>query len=176
MTTFCAPATPVSVTRAVMPTRTTAMAPASATATIFRCVVRSAPISECDMVSACEFRCVSQGRTALSISDIGVRLFPNYFCPARAGGAVALQAVEMHADVRGFGGRIGKRNRLIEGDARLLVAAELHQKAALDAEEMEIARKLGRQRLDHVERGLRTVDFGHCHGPIERDHRRGLQA
>src|SRR5882672_2811051 len=140
---FCALATPMSVTRAVMPTRITAMAPASATATIFRCVVRSAPIRECVIMSACEFRCVSQGRTALSLSDIGMRFSRLFFCRA-GGGAVALQPIEMHADVRGLGGRVRERDRLIESDARLLVAAELHQEAALDTEEMEIARELGR--------------------------------
>src|SRR5258708_4338067 len=122
---FCALATPMSVTRAVMPTRITTIAPASATATIFRWVVRSAPISECDIVSACEFRCVFQGRTALSLSDIGMCFSGLFFCRAR-GRAVALQAIEMHADMRGLRCRIGERDRLIEGDARVLVAAKRH--------------------------------------------------
>src|ERR1700688_135435 len=44
--------------------------------------------------------------------------------------AVAHQAVEMHADVGGFGGRVGERDGAVESDARLLVAAKLHQDRA----------------------------------------------
>ena len=45
----------------------------------------------------------------------------------------------MHADVGSLGGGMGKRDGTAEGVASLLGAAELHQKGALDAEEMEIA-------------------------------------
>ena len=53
----------------------------------------------------------------------------------------------MLADVRGLGGRIGKRHRLVEGLAGLGAAVELLQQGALDAMEVEVAREPGRERL-----------------------------
>ncbi len=40
--------------------------------------------------------------------------------------AVAHQAVDVHADVGGFGGGVGERDGAVEGDVRFVVAAELH--------------------------------------------------
>src|SRR5215831_5169378 len=59
--------------------------------------------------------------------------------------AVAHQAIEMHADVRGLRRGIGKRDGAVEGDACFLVAAELHQERAAHAEEMKI---IGKPRLE----------------------------
>ena len=75
----------------------------------------------------------------------------------------------------GFRRRVRERDGLVEGDASLLCAAELHQQGALHPEEIEISGELRRQRLDHRQRRGRTVDLGHGHGAIERDHRRRLQ-
>ena len=68
--------------------------------------------------------------------------------------AVAHQAVEMHADVGGFGRGVGQRNGAVEGDSRLVVAAKLHQERAAHAEEVKIVRQPLAERLDHVQRGL----------------------
>src|SRR4029078_2990559 len=65
-----------------------------------------------------------------------------------ARGAVAHQAVEMHADMGGFGRGIGERDGAVEGDAGFLVASELHQEGAAHAEEMKIIGKARRERLD----------------------------
>ena len=54
--------------------------------------------------------------------------------------AVAQQAIEMHADVGGFCRRVGERDGAVERDAGLVIAAELHQEGAADAEVMEIIR------------------------------------
>src|SRR4051794_15849874 len=67
-----------------------------------------------------------------------------------AGLAVALQAVEVHADVGGFGRSVRQRNGAVEGGARFVVAAELHQEGAAHAEEVKIVRQPLRQRLDQV--------------------------
>src|SRR5436309_15641196 len=83
------------------------------------------------------------------------------------------QMIEMLADVRGLGGRVGERDRAVEGDTRLLVAAELLEQAALEAEEMEIAGERLGQRLDHRERGLRPAQLGDRDGAIERHDRGG---
>src|SRR5258708_28533172 len=61
--------------------------------------------------------------------------------------AVADQAVEMHPDVGGFRRGIGERDGAVEGDAGLVIAAELHQKCAFRAEEVEIIRKPPRHPL-----------------------------
>src|SRR6185369_2066443 len=55
-----------------------------------------------------------------------------------AGLAVALEAVEVHADVRGFGRGIRQGNGTVEGCPGLVVAAELHQEGAAHAEEVKI--------------------------------------
>ena len=55
--------------------------------------------------------------------------------------AVAHQAVEMHADMGGFRRGVGERDGAVEGDAGLVVAAELHQERAAHAEEMKIIRQ-----------------------------------
>ena len=81
----------------------------------------------------------------------------------------------MHPDMGGFRGRVGKCDGLIEGDARLVGAIELHEKAALDPEEMKIAGQFLIQRLDHRERGGRALDLGDCDRPIEGNDGRGLQ-
>ena len=61
----------------------------------------------------------------------------------------------MHADMGGFRRGVGERDGAVERDPGLVVAAELHQERALDAEEMKIVRQPRRQRLDHVQRRLR---------------------
>src|SRR5215471_6610627 len=73
---------------------------------------------------------------------------------------VAHQAIEMHADVGGFGRGVGQRNGTVEGDARLIVAAELHQEGAAHAEIMKIVRQPQRQWFDHVECRLRSAHLG----------------
>ncbi len=88
--------------------------------------------------------------------------------------AVAHEAVEVHADVGGFGGRIGERDGAVERDAGLFVAAELHQERAAHAEEMEIIRQPRRQRLDHLERRFRPAHLGYRDRAVERHHRRRL--
>src|SRR5687767_14961825 len=65
----------------------------------------------------------------------GRDLLPRFFAE---GLAVALQAVEVHADVGGFGRGVCERNRAVEGGAGLVVAAKLHQEGAAHAEEMKI--------------------------------------
>jgi hypothetical protein len=52
--------------------------------------------------------------------------------------AVAHQAIEMQPDVGGFRRGIGERDGAVEGDAGLIVAAELHQERAAHAEEVKI--------------------------------------
>src|SRR5690606_33774437 len=76
--------------------------------------------------------------------------------PLRAASAAAAggEAVEVGADVRRLGRGVGERDRPVEGDARLLGAAELLEQSALQAEEVEIARKALGERLDHGERRL----------------------
>src|SRR5262245_59577742 len=74
--------------------------------------------------------------------------------------AVALQAVEVHADVGGFGGSVGERNGAVEGGAGFVVAAELHQEGAAHAEEVKIVRQPLFQRLDHLECGFRPFHLG----------------
>src|SRR6516162_10828299 len=82
--------------------------------------------------------------------------------------AVTHQAIEMHADMGGFGRGIGERDRAIEGDARLVVAAKLHQKRAAYAEEVEIIRKPRRQGLDQFQRRLGPTHLGDCDRAVER--------
>src|SRR3569833_1902983 len=55
--------------------------------------------------------------------------------------AVALEAVELHPDMSGFGRTVRQRNGTVEGDARLLVAIEQHQQRAAHAEEIEVVRQ-----------------------------------
>ena len=88
--------------------------------------------------------------------------------------AVPHQPVDMHADMRGLGRRIGERDGLVEGVAGLRAAAELDQQRALHAEEVEIGRQLGRQRLDHRERGLWASHLGDGDSPVEGNDRRRL--
>src|SRR5262245_66512851 len=95
-------------------------------------------------------------RFALLPGHDGVLLFRR-LCSSRL--AVAHQAIEMHADVGGFGRGVGQRNGAIEGDPRLVVAAKLHQESAAHAEVMKIVRQPRCQRLDHVERRLRSAHF-----------------
>src|SRR5438045_1053741 len=49
--------------------------------------------------------------------------------------------------------RMGEGDGTVEGGARLLVAAELHQEGALDPEEMEVAGERLSLGLDHLEPG-----------------------
>ena len=70
---------------------------------------------------------------------------------ARAGPlvrAVAHQPVEMRADVGGFRGGVGERDRPIEGDPRLVAAAELLQVPERETEEIEVAGEFWGERLD----------------------------
>src|SRR5436190_10560906 len=76
----------------------------------------------------------SPGMTTIWIDLLLPRLFA-------AGLAVALQAVEVHADVGGFGRSVRQRNGAIEGRAGFVIAAELHQEGAAHAEEMKIVRQ-----------------------------------
>ena len=46
----------------------------------------------------------------------------------------------MHPDMGGFGGSVGERDGAVERHAGLVIAAELHQERAADAEEMKIIR------------------------------------
>lgn len=80
----------------------------------------------------------------------------------------------MHADMGGFRRGIGERDGAVEGDARLVVAAELHQERAAHAEEMKIIRETLGQRLDHLKRRLGPVHLGHRNRAIQRHHRRRL--
>src|SRR6185295_5110165 len=79
------------------------------------------------------------------------------------------QAIEMLADMRRLRGRMGQRNRLVEGDACFVGAAELVQPRTLGTEKVEVALELLAQRLDHFQRGGRAAQFRHCHCTIERD-------
>jgi hypothetical protein len=63
-------------------------------------------------------------------------------------GVLARHAVEMLADMRGLCRRVGQRDRLVERDARFVRTAELQQKCALGAEEVELAGQPVRQRFD----------------------------
>src|SRR5262249_45768428 len=100
-------------------------------------VISSSPATNVAFVS-------SQGRSTRARADSPVKNFQSIGngreCLRRGAdrGAVLDQAVKVHADVGGLGGGIGERNGAIEGDARLLVAAELHQQRTLDAEKMEV--------------------------------------
>src|SRR5438874_13352107 len=85
------------------------------------------------------------------------------------------QPVEVHANVRRRGRRMGEADWAGERLARLGAATELHEQRAFDPEEMEIAGQASRQRLDHRERGGRTAYFRHRDRAIERDHRRRRQ-
>src|ERR1700744_2155190 len=76
----------------------------------------------------------------------------------------------------GFASIIGKRDRLIEGDARFVFAIELQEKRTLGAEEMKVAGKARRQRFDHCQGRGRPMNFARRNGAIERDDRGGLQA
>ena len=58
------------------------------------------------------------------------------------GGGLTGQRIEMRPDMRGLRGRVGERDCLIEGLARLPVTAKLHQEIAPDAEEMEVTAEL----------------------------------
>src|SRR6186713_392225 len=93
------------------------------------------------------------------------RLLPRLLA---AGLAVALQAVDVHADVGGFGRGVCERNGAVEGGAGFVVAAELHQEGAAHAEEMKIVRQPRRQGVDHVEPGLRSLYLGYRDRAIER--------
>src|ERR1700733_11071058 len=55
------------------------------------------------------------------------------------GDRVGHEAVEMHADMAGLRHRAGPCNGLVEGDAGILRAAELHEEPALHAKVVEIA-------------------------------------
>src|SRR5213078_2873596 len=88
--------------------------------------------------------------------------------------AVTHQTIEMHPNVRGFGGRIGERDGAVERHVGFLAAAELHKERAAYAEVMEIIRKRQGQRFDHFECCLRAAKLGHRDRSVERHHRRWL--
>src|ERR1700761_3091556 len=71
------------------------------------------------------------------------------------------QAIQMHADMGGFGGCVGERDRAVKGDAGFVVAAKLHQEGTAHAEEMKIIGESRRQRLDHLQRRLRAAYLRH---------------
>src|ERR1043165_5880709 len=62
-------------------------------------------------------------------------------CSHSALGAFLGEMVEVLPDVRRLGRCVGKRDRLVEGGARLGAPAELLQERALDAVEVEVARQ-----------------------------------
>jgi hypothetical protein len=52
---------------------------------------------------------------------------------------ISFQPIEMPTDMRGFRGRIGAPDRLLEGAACLVMPVELEQQAAAQAVKLEIA-------------------------------------
>src|SRR5262249_38252008 len=85
------------------------------------------------------------------------------------------QPIELHADVRRFRRRVGERNGAIERVPCFLVAPQLLQQGAPQAEEIKIARQLSRERLDHRQSRLGPPHLRHRDRAVERDHRRRLQ-
>jgi hypothetical protein len=79
----------------------------------------------------------------------------------------------MHADMGGFGRRIGKRDRPVEGNTCLFLAVKLHQQSTLDAEKVEIAGETIFQRLDQHKCFLGAAHFRHRDGTVECNDRRG---
>ena len=61
------------------------------------------------------------------------------------------QPIELLADVRGFGRRVGERDGAVECNARLPGAAKLQQECAARAVEVEVAVELRGERFDHGE-------------------------
>ena len=102
---------------------------------------------------------------------------PMLYWRALASAGVLHEAIDLHTDVRRFRSRVRKRDGFVEGDARLLVAPELHQQRTLDAVEIEVAGERLRQRLDLLERRRGTA--APCrsgHRAIERHDGRRLHA
>src|SRR5690554_302529 len=77
------------------------------------------------------------------------------------------EAVELTADMCGFRGRAGECNGLSEGLSCLPGTPELGQEAAAGAMEIEVARELLLQGLDHLECGFRSADLRDGHRAIE---------
>jgi hypothetical protein len=69
----------------------------------------------------------------------------------------ALQLIQMLPDMRRLCRRIRQRDRTAEGVARLGIAIQLPQQRAAHAVELTVLRR--GQRLDHVQRSLRAVQF-----------------
>src|SRR6185312_5709886 len=124
------------------------------------------------MLTSPRFRRLSPlGRTDGGQADRMTQIFYD----STGGSAVLGQPVEMLADMRRLGRRMGERDGAVEGGARLILATELQIEPALNAEEVEIAGKRLGERRHHGERRLGAGELGHGHGTVERHHRRGLE-
>lgn len=86
-----------------------------------------------------------------------------------------VQPVDLLAEMRRFGRRVGKRNRPIKGDNCVLGAAEFLQKGTARAMEVEIACKLVSQRFDQRQRGGRAARLQDGNRATERDDREGCK-
>jgi hypothetical protein len=73
-----------------------------------------------------------------------------------APGAFRFEAVEVHADVGGFGGGVGQPDGVAEGDPGFRVAPQLQQQPAAHAVEVEVAAQRLLQRFDQGQRLLRA--------------------
>lgn len=79
----------------------------------------------------------------------------------------AFQLIEMLADMRCLGGRVGKGDCPAESVAGLAVAPQLFQQIAAHPVEIEIAVQQRGQWRDHLQRRLGAVEFRDRNGPVE---------
>src|SRR2546430_11504 len=104
------------------------------------CSARSVPIDAATMNTMAAMTARMLLRMAMQVSG---RL--GFGGSGRVGG----EAVDLAADMGGFGGGVGQGNGPVEGLPGFRVAAELQQERAPHAEEVEIAAERIGQGLDH---------------------------